>query len=158
MLATVEEGGHLSKGWCTAPPTPNTSEQDLLRMEGRGAVCRCNSQLWQPSWNWSGGNLTSVILIVLSTVNQGWFVPVSLRQFSDLWLLTSCPQSGHCIVNFFHLVSVSIRQFLGYGSGYYLQPWRSHSRSLTLLNGYIIIIILCPLNVFLCFYISHFSD
>ena len=47
------------------------------------------------------GGLTSVILIVLGTINlqfQGWFVPISQGQFSGLWQLMSRLQSGHYIV------------------------------------------------------------
>ena len=87
-----------------------------------------------PSWFFSPltvifklviGGLPSIILIVLSTVNlqlQGWFVSISLGQFSELWQLMSWLQSGHHAVNFFHPVgvSVSIRQLTGHGSEYYL--------------------------------------
>ena len=47
------------------------------------------------------GGLTSVILIVLGTINlqfQGWFVPISRDQFSELWQLMSRLQSRHYIV------------------------------------------------------------
>ena len=69
------------------------------------------------------GGLTSIILIVLSTVSlqfQGQFVPISCVQFSELWQLTSWLQSAHHVVNFFHLVglSISTRQLTGYGSEY----------------------------------------
>ena len=66
-------------------------------------------------------------LIVLSRVNlqfQGQFVPVSLRPVLELWKLMSWLNSGHHVVNFFHLegwlVSVSTRQPTECGSGYYL--------------------------------------
>ena len=61
---------------------------------------------------WSGWPFPSPGLIALSTVNlqsQGWFVPVSLRPFlriaaaSMSWL-----QSGHHVINFFHLMGVSV--------------------------------------------------
>ena len=47
--------------------------------------------------------LTSVILIVLGTINlqfQGPFVPISLGSVFKLWQLTSWVQSGHHVVNF----------------------------------------------------------
>ena len=50
---------------------------------GGGPMQKQHSQLWPSSWNWSCGALTTIILIVLSTVNnlqfQGRFVPISLR-------------------------------------------------------------------------------
>ena len=71
-----------------------------------------------------------------------WWAPVSgvaqsqprlkrLSSSSMSWL-----RSGHCVVNFFHLVkaSVSSKQFKGCGSGHYLVPLRRNYRSLTLLN------------------------
>ena len=73
-------------------------------------------------------HLTGVILILFSTVHlqhQGQFVPISLR--SVLGIVAAhvmATTSGHYVVNFFHLVgvSVSIRQLTGDGSEYYLQP------------------------------------
>lgn len=50
--------------------------------EVRRLHAETHSHLWQLSWNWLCGGLTSVILLVLSTVPlqfQGWFVPTSLR-------------------------------------------------------------------------------
>ena len=47
------------------------------------------------------GGLTSFILIVLSIVTlhfQGWLVPISQGQFSDLWQLMSWLQSSHHVV------------------------------------------------------------
>ena len=66
--------------------------------------------------------LISVILIVLSTASlefQGGFVPISL-QFLELWQLMSRLPSGYHVVNFFHLVGVSVstRQLTGHGSEY----------------------------------------
>ena len=69
------------------------------------------------------GGLTSVILIVLGTINlqfQGWFVPISRDQFSELWQLMSRLQSRHYIVFYLVGVSIPIRQLTGYGSEYYL--------------------------------------
>ena len=51
--------------------------------------------------------LTSIILTVLGTVNlqfQGPFVPISLRQILRIVAASVMVQSGHQIVNFFHLV------------------------------------------------------
>ena len=70
-------------------------------------------------------DLTSVILIVLSTVGlqfQGSVCSQFLEASSWNSGLMSWLQSDHHVVNFFHLmgVSVSVRQLTGYGSEYYL--------------------------------------
>ena len=55
--------------------------------------------------------LTSLILTVLSTVNlqfQGQFVPISLRPVVGIVALTSWLHPAYHIVNFPHLVGVSI--------------------------------------------------
>ena len=70
-------------------------------------------------------DLPSVILIVLSTVSlqfQGSVCSQFLEASSWNSGLMSWLQSGHHVVNFFHLmgVSVSVRQLTGYGSEYYL--------------------------------------
>ena len=105
--------------------------------------------------------LTSVILIVLGTVNlqsQGPFVPISLRPVLGIVI-------AHVLgtvllikqLTFPPGVLVPKRQLRGYCSKYYLQPSRKNYRSQTMFNDYIIII-QSPLTVFLCFRISHFSD
>ena len=71
------------------------------------------------------GNLTSVILVILGIVNlqfQGPFVSIFWGQLLELRQLMLWLQSGHRVVNFFHLVgvSVTVRQPTGYGSEYYL--------------------------------------
>ena len=69
------------------------------------------------------GGLTSVVLIVLSTVTlqfQGWFVPITRGQFSELWQLMSWLQSSYYVVLYLEGFSVPIRQLTGYGSEYYL--------------------------------------
>ena len=64
--------------------------------------------------------LASIIWTVLSTVSLQFQVsvfPFLWGQFSESWL-----QCGHHVVNFFHLVgvSVSVRQLTGYGPEIYL--------------------------------------
>ena len=46
-------------------------------------------------------------------------------------------QPSHHVVNFFHLVGVSVsaKQLKGYGSEYYPQPLRGNEKSLTLFSG-----------------------
>ena len=72
------------------------------------------------SWNQSCSGLIRVILIVLSTACLACLFPFPWGQFSELSQLMSWLQSGHNVVNFFHLVwvSVSIRQLTGYCSEY----------------------------------------
>ena len=63
-------------------PAVTISGQDLLKAEGGGYTRKQHGQLWQSPWILSFGGLTSIILIVLSTVNtqfQGPFVAISLR-------------------------------------------------------------------------------
>ena len=69
------------------------------------------------------GGLTSIILIVLSTVNlrpRVCLFPFPQGHFSELWQLMSWLQPGHHVVNLFHLVglSVSVTQLASYGSEY----------------------------------------
>ena len=55
-------------------------------------------------------------MIALSTVNlqfQGWFVPISLRPVLGLVELISWLQSGHHVVNFFHLLRISVYKTAG---------------------------------------------
>ena len=54
--------------------------------EGWCYIQRQHSQLWQLSWNWSCGDLTSLVLLFLGTVSpqfQGQFVSITLRQILD---------------------------------------------------------------------------
>ena len=78
------EGGRAPVQRPTPPPRPPTTRgQELLSTEGGGYMQKQHRQLWQASWNWSCGGLTSVILIVLGTVSlQFWgqFVSISLKQ------------------------------------------------------------------------------
>ena len=63
-------------------PAETISGQDLLKVEGGGYTQKQRGQLRQSPWILSSGGLTSIILIVLSTVNtqfQGPFVAISLR-------------------------------------------------------------------------------
>ena len=113
--------GRLSEGWLSR--TANRWTWASVD-RGRGHVWKRHSQLWQPSWNWSCSGLTSVVVIILSTVNlqfQGWLVPISLRPVLGFWQLMSRPQSGRHVVKD-HLLglSVPIRQLPGRGSEYYL--------------------------------------
>ena len=71
------------------------------------------------------GGLTGITLIVLVQLvfsSRVSLFPFLWGQFSELWQLMSWLPPGHHVVNFFHLVglSVSIRQLTGYGSEYYL--------------------------------------
>ena len=96
-----KEGGRLSKG--QLPVTD--SGQELLEAEGGGYIQKQNYQLTVTLKLVISG-LTSVILTVLSTVNiqvQGQFVSISCIQFSEFQRLISWVQSGHDVVNFFHL-------------------------------------------------------
>ena len=54
--------------------------------EGWCYIQRQHSQLWQLSWNWSCGDLTSLVLLFLGAVSpqfQGQFVSITLRQILD---------------------------------------------------------------------------
>ena len=69
-----------------------------------------HSQLRQSSSNWSLSGLQRHP-DCFCTVNlqfQGQFVSTSLRQILELWQLILWVQSGHHIVNFFHLVGISV--------------------------------------------------
>ena len=66
---------------------------------------------------------TSIISIVLGTVNlqfQGWFVSISLRPILGIAAAYVMATACHHVVNFFHLVwvSVSTRQLTGHGPEY----------------------------------------
>ena len=146
----ISDAGHsgggwtLSKGWRTAPQPQTPVSKTFYRQRGGGLHADATVS--------SDNRLETGQDVIFS----GSYSSVPRRVCSRFFEATSqncgclCHvQSGHYDVNFFHLVSVFIRQIIGHGSGYYLQPWRSHSRSLTLLNDYIIIIIIwCPLTVF----------
>ena len=75
-----------------------------------GATCR-NITVSSDSLKLVIGGLTSVILIVLGTVSlyfQGWFVSISWGHGSELGQLVSWLWSGHCVLDFFHLVQVPV--------------------------------------------------
>ena len=117
---------HLPK--CDSLPPLIVGESFYRRREG--ATCR-KSHLSVILTLVIGG-LTSVILIVLSTTNLQFqalfcfhFLDAKFRRCGSFM---SCLQSGHHAVNFFHLagVSVSTRQFTGYGSEFYLQSLRKN--------------------------------
>ena len=133
------------RGWSGLLPktTPSTtvtiSGQELLKAEGGGYRQKQRGQLWQSPWIVSFGGLTSIILIVLSTVNiqfQGPFVAISLRPVLRIMaayvmviVWSSCSQL-HYLVG----LSVYTRQLTGYGSEYCLQPLRRNKKSLTLFS------------------------
>ena len=98
-----------------------------IESEGGGYI-QNSSQIQDASWNWSCGGLIHVILIVLSTADlqlKGQLVSISLRPVLEIVQDVTAYvmlQAGHCSVNFFCLVglSVSANQHKGYGSEYYL--------------------------------------
>ena len=99
-----------TKGRVDACPKANSlplivSGQELLEAEGGGYIQKQNYQLTVTLKLVIGG-LTKVISTVLNTVNiqfQGQFVSISCIQFSEFWWFMSWVQSGHDVVNFFHL-------------------------------------------------------
>ena len=99
-----------TKGRVDACPKANSlplivSGQELLEAEGGGYIQKQNYQLTVTLKLVIGG-LTNVISTVLNTVNiqfQGQFVSISCIQFSEFWWFMSWVQSGHDVVNFFHL-------------------------------------------------------
>ena len=126
QLRCREECWLLSKG-----RFPLTENQWVRAFIGRGRGLHVEKAQLSLTANLNVcSGLTNIILIILSTVNlhfQGWSVPVSLRQILGIvadfmsWL-----QSGPHVVDFFHLmrVSVSIRQLTRCRSEYYLQILR----------------------------------
>ena len=97
----------LSKGWL--PRTDNQWQQLLKTERGLHAETAESALIVILKLFISG--LTSVILVALGAVNlqfQGQFVSTSLRQILELWQLILWVQSGHHIVNFFHLVGISV--------------------------------------------------
>ena len=95
----------------------NLSELGELVMERPGLLQSMGSQRVGHDW------VTELNWIFSSRVS---LVPFLWSQFSDLWHFRSRLQPGHHVVNFFHLVgvSVSLRQLTGDGSEYYLWPLR----------------------------------
>ena len=117
----------LAGGFCaTTPPRKPPVSQWARSIKcrasrahgGRGATnstARSDSHAEIGHWC-----LASIIWTVLSTVSLQFRVsvfPFLWGQFSESWL-----QCGHHVVNFFHLVgvSVSVRQLTGYGPENYL--------------------------------------
>ena len=74
---------------------------------------------WSDHSSW----LSSIQLIFSS---RGGLFPFLWGHFSELWYLMSWLCSGHHVVNFFHLVGVSVstRELTEFDSEYYLQPLR----------------------------------
>ena len=103
---------------------------------------------WRIPWTEEPGRLQST---GPQTVGHNW------RDWACTHAHMSWLQSGHHVINFFHLVevSVSIMQLTGYGLEYYLYPLRRNWRSLTMFNEYIIIM-WSPLTVFFCFHMFTF--
>ena len=124
-LATgLGEGRLLSKG--RLPHWQSVAKSFYTPREG--ATCR-NSRVSSDSHLEIGHAVVCSASSWLSIVNlqfQGRFVPISLRPVLRIVAAYVMLQPGHHVVNFFHLVrvSVSTRQLTGYGSEYYLQPLR----------------------------------
>ena len=100
------------------PPAPNNKGVRAFIYRGRGLHAE-TAQSALTALKLVIGGLTSIILIVLSTVNlqfHGQFVPISLKPILGL------VAANVMAANFFHVVEVSvpIRQLTGYGSEYYL--------------------------------------
>ena len=75
-----ELGGHLSKAWLS--PNPDSQGTRTFIDGGRGSHVDAAQSALEVTLKFIFNGLTSVILIVLHTVNlqfQGWFVPISLR-------------------------------------------------------------------------------
>ena len=104
MPATGGEGGPLSKGWLPQLPTSNQWGKNFYRQKEGD---RCRNSTAQSAltviFKLIIGGLTSVILIVLGTVNlqfQGPFVPMSLRSILEIVAAHIWVQPGHHGVNF----------------------------------------------------------
>ena len=109
----------------STPPTPDNQWARAFRDRGRGLHTETAQSALTVALKLVIGGLTIIILSVLSTVDlqfQVWFVSIPWGQFSELWQFMSWLQSGHHVVNFFHLVDVSVsaKQLTGYDSEYYL--------------------------------------
>ena len=92
--------------WKEGPPGRSSTASSVSHLEIGPAV------IWSASpW------LFQVQLGFSSRVS---LFPLPWGQFSELWQLMSWLQSGHHVVNFFHLVGVTVstRQLTGYGSEY----------------------------------------
>ena len=79
----------------------------------------------QTGHQWSDQSHLFLFFFFLGTVSlqlQGRLAPISLRPVLGVWQFTSWLQSGHHVINFFHLVEVSVstKWLKGYGSEYYL--------------------------------------
>ena len=73
---------------------------------------------------WSVSSWLDYVQLIFSS--RVSLFPFLWGQVSELWQLMSWLQSGHHVVNLFHLVGVpvSTRQLIGYGSECCLNPWR----------------------------------
>ena len=104
MLATGGEGGgHLSKSQFPHPAWQAGSENFYRQNRGAGVTCRNSTVISNSHLQLVISGLTSIILVLLGTVNlQFWgaLVPISVRQLSELWQLKSWIQSVHHVVNF----------------------------------------------------------
>ena len=108
----------LSKGWL---PVPHSQSVGKSFYRWRGLHAETAQSALTVILKLVIGGLLSIILIVLSTVNlhfQGWSVSISLRLILGTLANLSWLETGHHVVNLFHLVgvSVSITELMGYGS------------------------------------------
>ena len=123
ILDAGNPGGGRTPVQRPATPDPQQPVRKSFYRQREGATCRNNSQLWRSSWNWSCGGLTSIILIVLSTVNlqfQGQFAPISLSPilrivaaYVMVTVWSSCsslllPGGGFSIYNIAHRIWLRI--------------------------------------------------
>ena len=90
-----ELGGHLSKARLS--PNPDNQGTRTFIDRGRGSQVEATQSALAVIWKFIFSGLTSIILIVLNTVNlqfQGWFVPISLRP-----VLRIVVAQGYSLVN-----------------------------------------------------------
>ena len=86
-----------------SPPWQAVGESFYRQSQGWGATCRNSSVISNSHLQLVISGLTSIILVVLRTVNLQFccvLVPISLRSVLKLWQLKSWVQSGHHVVNF----------------------------------------------------------
>ena len=87
--------------------------QELLQTEG-GAPCRAPQSTLTLIFKFVTSSLTSIILMVSCTVSfqfQVQFISISFRPVLRIVATMSWLQSGHCVINFFHLVDVWVPLF-----------------------------------------------
>ena len=95
----------------TTPQPLIIRAQELLQTEG-GAPCRAPQSTLTLIFKFVTSSLTSIILMVSCTVSfqfQVQFISISFRPVLRIVATMSWLQSGHCVINFFHLVEISVQ-------------------------------------------------